>query len=708
MNDEEKTKAQLMDELAELRQRVTELKAEGERFQDLYEEAPIAYFSVGIDQRTKRINRHAAELLRYGIDDLIGRPVFDLYADTPAGKERAQQVFRRFRAGEEIREEELEMCRSDGGSVWINLSVRPIRDAGGQVVASRSIVEDITERKQAEEALAQNRRWLEVTLSSIGDAVIATDTSETITYMNPAAESLTTWTAQEALGRGIGEVFRLVNEQTRQPVENPVGRVLREGIVVGLANHSLLITRDGRQIPVADSGAPIRDAGGTVFGAVLVFHDIIERKQMEQELVRLERLRALSEMSAGVSHNLNNILTSALGPAQMLLRDSDDPNVIAEAERIVAATRRARDLVHQQVLSTRGVAEGDLQPVQVNRIVQEAVQTARPRWKDEPEVKGLVVEVTTDLEDVPRAGSTGSGLHDIFINLILNAVDAMPRGGTIAIRTRRDEGGVRITVGDTGTGMDEESRKRVFEPFFTTKVDVGSGLGLSTAYNAVTQWGGRMDVETALGEGTTFSIWLPAWTGTEAEEKEEGIAARQVRRGKLLIVEDDRDVCGLLSRLLGEHHEVAVDVDGQEALEGFLPGQYDVALIDIGIPGMPGDRVAREMRRQDASLATVLITGWELREDDPRRFLFDFKVQKPFDDIGELEDVVAQAVELHDERVVDRGSWFADYRGGQQIANQVFQGADRHATVLPDAPGHKRFWQCNSQHARSAVLYILP
>ena len=204
--------------------------------------------------------------------------------------------------------------------------------------------------------------------------------------------------------------------------------------------------------------------------------------------------------------------------------------------------------------------------------------------------------------------------------------------------------------------MDAHTRRRVFEPFFTTKMNVGSGLGLSTAYAAVTRWGGEMEVESRPDEGTTFTIQLPVWTGPVAQETAtEAGGARQVRRARVLVVDDNEDLCNLLSRLFGRYHEVETALDGKAALAVFAPGKYDVVLIDLGMPGMAGDRVALEMRRADPTLASVLITGWEVEDGDARISRFDFQIQKPFRDIETLVDVVAQAVALHDRRAEEAG-----------------------------------------------------
>jgi len=442
--------------------------------------------------------------------------------------------------------------------------------------------------------------------------------------------------------------FDLIDPEEREKALEGMKQVIEKGYIKGRDYH--IITKDGSKILVEMDVSLLKNADCRPFGFVGVSRDITERRRMEQELVRLERLRSLGEMSAGVSHNLNNILTSVLGPAQILQRMTDDPQVRRETENIIRAAKRARDLVHRLHLSTRGVEEDVLQPVRVNKVVRDAVRMARPRWKDEPEVRGIAIDVVTELEDVPPLRGKESRLHDITVNLIINAVHAMPEGGTIMIRTEAVEEGVQITFSDTGIGMDEETRRRVFEPFFTTKMNVGSGLGLSTAYGAVTTWGGNIEVESKPGKGTTFTLLLPIWEGVEIQA-EEAVEARREHRARLLVVEDDEGVCDLLSRLLGKDHEVEAVLSSQEALERFAPGKYDVALIDQAMPGMPGDYVAREMRRADPLLATVLITGWEFKEDDPVLSAYDLRIQKPFEDIRQIENVVDLAVALHGRRV---------------------------------------------------------
>ena len=377
---------------------------------------------------------------------------------------------------------------------------------------------------------------------------------------------------------------------------------------------------------------------GEVVSVVGNIMDITAQKKMERQRVHLERLSAQREISMGLSHNLNNILTGVQLPAETIQLLTDDADVCQQAELIEESARRAATLVsrlHQATRSSEG--QENLEPVAANEIVQRVVQEWYTAWKETVARTGIDIDVVCDLEEVPLLQGAAYRFRDILVNLLTNAAEAMPEGGAVTIRTRVVEGDIRLAVSDTGRGMDEETRWRVFEPFFTTKADVGSGLGLSMLYGTVTQWGGSVDVESAPGKGATFILQFPAWI----EEEE---AAPPAAVGKLLIIEDDAVVRRIFSDLLSREYEVDCAEDGREALANFVPGRYDLALIDLALPGMPGDQVAKSMKQQDPALATVLVSGLILDDDDPRLSVFDFWLQKPLS-LKEVQDTVVRVIE---------------------------------------------------------------
>ena len=404
-------------------------------------------------------------------------------------------------------------------------------------------------------------------------------------------------------------------------------------------------TESGAIIWTNVSAAPLSSGAGVV----IVTTDITQHKRLEQNLIRTQRLRAVGELSAGVSHNLNNLLTGVLVPAEMLQLASDDPKVKRLSGMIVESGARAAELVHRLRQSVSVAAEA-LGPVALNQAIDAVVQMMRARWKDEPEARGLNIEVYTELGEVPWIRGLRSQLYDLLTDLLLNAVEAMPQGGAITIKTALEEELVRLDFGDTGIGIDEATRLRVFEPFFTTKQSVGTGLGLAMLHNSVTQWGGTVGVESTPGKGATFILRFPVWQEVASAAPEPEPVA-EFRAGRVLIVEDDLAVGTVLVEALGARHRVEVFADGLQALEHFGTGKYDVAIIDLGLAKTAGDQVAEQIRVIDPAVGRILFTGWELEANDPRRRVFDFALQKPLRDLATLEAVVTQAIILRDQRL---------------------------------------------------------
>ncbi|MFH1570551.1 MAG: histidine kinase N-terminal 7TM domain-containing protein [Gemmatimonadota bacterium] len=397
---------------------------------------------------------------------------------------------------------------------------------------------------------------------------------------------------------------------------------------------------------------PLAGRQREVQGQILVLHDITARKQLEAAVVRAQRLRAAAELSLGLSHNLNNLLTGVLGPARLLQRSrSGDPQSARHLETILTAATRARDLVWRLGRTVRPEAEGEPEPVDVAAAVEEAVQGSRPRWQDEAAAAGARIEVSTSAAAVPPVRATRSGLHDVLLNLIFNAVDAMPGGGAIAIRARAVAGQVELAVADTGTGMDEDTRQRLFEPFFTTKTDVGTGLGLATAYATVVRWGGAIEVSSAPGAGATFTLRLPVWDGPlpvpsvpGPGRAAPGGAAPPVAPARIMLVEDDAITSMVLVESLREDgHRVIACASGAQALREFRPDAFDLVVADLGMPDLHGDELVSRLRARDPGLLAGLLTGWHLGSDDPRLASFSFYLQKPVAP-EELQQAVRQVL----------------------------------------------------------------
>lgn len=337
------------------------------------------------------------------------------------------------------------------------------------------------------------------------------------------------------------------------------------------------------------------------------------------------------------------MLSGVLLPASLLRNRIDDPGLLSYLDDIIYSAQRMADMVERIHHAVDRKEVPTLLAVDLNITIAYVVKTSRVRWQDEAQAKGIVIEVVTDLADVPAIRGTTAELESILLNLLLNAVDALPEGGTIELRTKLVENGVQLVVRDTGIGMDEETQRRVFEPFFTTKALIGTGLGLSTVHGEISRWGGSIALQSTLGQGTTFTLCFPAHDAVVAPEENRDALAEPVIPGRLLVVEDDAVILRTLDRLLADSHQVELSSSGAQALAKFEPGRYDAVLIDLGLPELSGDQIAQAIRQADAAVAIVLISGWRLSPDDARLSLFDFHLQKPFD-LQEVISMVNKAI----------------------------------------------------------------
>ncbi|MBU2520683.1 MAG: response regulator [Proteobacteria bacterium] len=629
-----------------------------------------------------------------------------------------------------------------------------------------TIVEMAVYKHKIESKLKENERWLSTILRSIGDAVIVTDTEGNIRFMNDVACYLTGWKLEEAVGKTLADIFNIVNEQTRKKVENPVTKVIRKGKVVGLANHTILISKDGTEIPIDDSGAPVRDEKGNIIGVVLVFHDIIERYEAEKKLQeseqryrslyeyalsglyrsrisdgkillankivadmlgyesveeltkefkfseaysperRLELIRILEQegtltdfeievkkkdggkidliisakiypedgyiegamiditerkhlesqvrqaqkmesigtLAGGIAHDFNNLLMGIQGYASLMLNDLDpDHNHYNKLKNIEKQVKSGAELSAQLLGFARG-GKYDVKPTHINKLLQKSAEMFG-RTKKEITIREKYAP------DLWTVKVDRGQIEQVFLNLFINAWQAMPDAGDIYLETSnvvfsksytkphevKPGKYVRISVTDTGIGMDKETASRVFDPFFTTKgVGRGTGLGLASAYGIIKNHGGMIHVYSEKGQGSTFNIYLPA-----IDAKAEPISfhdEEEVKTGNeeaILLVDDEAiilDVGKEILDVLG--YKVFLASGGNEAIEIYKENKDKIALVilDMVMPGMGGGETYKSLKSINPDIKVMLSSGYNLGGEAAeimKQGVNDF-IQKPF------------------------------------------------------------------------------
>jgi GAF domain-containing protein/CheY-like chemotaxis protein len=364
----------------------------------------------------------------------------------------------------------------------------------------------------------------------------------------------------------------------------------------------------------------------------------------QDQLVRTEKLRALGEMASGVAHDFNNLLASVLGRAQLLLRRVQDPKLRQWVQVIERSALDGAQTVKRLQEFTRIRRDQPLVPLDINQVVGGALEITRSRWNEEPTSRGIPIAVRTDLGEVPAVLGDAAELREAMTNLILNALDAMPEGGTLTLATALVDERVEITVADTGVGMTAEVREKVFDPFFTTKGPQGTGLGLSMTYGIISRHGGSIDVQSELGHGSTFRLSLPRGSDVQPKEPEPVPEIPAVRPLRCLVVDDEPAVRAVMGDILeSAGHSVVTLSDGAEAITRFAAETFDLVITDLAMPRVSGWQVARAAKQTRPEVPVFLVSGFgvELSSEERRVHGVDRVLVKPLQ-IQEILDAVAE------------------------------------------------------------------
>jgi signal transduction histidine kinase/AmiR/NasT family two-component response regulator len=346
-----------------------------------------------------------------------------------------------------------------------------------------------------------------------------------------------------------------------------------------------------------------------------VTHTLHALEESQQRIVQGERLRALGEMAGGVAHDFNNVLAIIIGRAEVIAVDVEDAEIRRQIDIIIQAALDATQTVKRIQEFTRVRRSRDFRTVDVRQLIDEVLEMTRSRWKDDAEGRGVRYDIRVKGDAVPPVEGEPSEIREALTNILFNALDAMPEGGSVTFTTDARDGRVVCSVTDTGVGMPEDVRQRVFDPFFTTKGERGTGLGLSVVYGIVARHGGDVDVESRLGAGTTFTLRFPIGAGIVTGTVR-APAAPVARSARVLVIDDEPEILTAIGDLLRhDGHVPTLCGDPEEAATLLQETPYELVITDLGMPGLSGWDVARMVKLKAPATTVAMMTGWSDRID---------------------------------------------------------------------------------------------
>ncbi len=506
---------------------------------------------------------------------------------------------------------EFRLAPLEGDAIrWVSLKGEVVRDAAGAAVRITGTVMDVTERKRAEEELKRQALIFE----NLYDGVVITDPQGSIVDWNASAERVFGHARSEVLGRRLTAVLRPSEAEALSEA------ILKSLAVEGRWTGELEFSRkDGTTGFCEAAMVPLKDAAGKRIGIVATHREVSERKKLQAQLMLAERLASVGTLAAGVAHEINNPLAYISANLEFLLAELEQgpaPNpsrlqdLVPSLRESLEGARRIAIIVRDLKTFSRGGAEGVNAPVDVQKAVELACKMASNIIRHR-------ARLVLDFAPVgPVKGNEGR-LCQLFLNLLVNAAEAIPEGNAASAEIRvtvREEGeNVVVRVRDSGAGMGPETLARIFDPFFTTKpFGVGTGLGLSICHGIVTSLGGRIQVESEQGKGSTFQVVLLRHDGEVGDAAAPAARRAAQRRRRVLVVDDELNVTLALQRVLGLSHEVAAVNSAREGLRLLESGErYDIILLDVMMPEMSGVELHAllQQRMPEQAARIVFMTG---------------------------------------------------------------------------------------------------
>jgi two-component system cell cycle sensor histidine kinase/response regulator CckA len=580
------------------------LRESEERYRQLLNHAPAGIYEI--DYRTQKfvtVNDVMCQYTGYTREEFLALNPFDIL--TEQSRMRFMERLNKILAGEKVPETVEFTIKGKGGrEFWVMLNTRFLYE-DGILTGATVVVHDITERKLADEALRKSEERYRLLVDNANDGIFIAQNG-TIKFPNPKTLEVLGYTASE-LERI--PYFDLIHPEDRDTFAARQDR-RRDGEEDLPGTYTLrIVNKAGEELWTQISAVPINWEGQP---ATLNFvRDITPQKRLEEQLLQAQKMEAIGTIAGGVAHNFRNILAVISMKSQLVQMKYQDHSPLQEIARgINTYVDRGVQLVEGLMQFCRKEVKRELEPLNLSALLQETYWLISKSFDK-------IIDIRLDIPESLTIMADSTGLSQVLMNLCTNARDAMPKGGILEIRAREEEGRAVVTVSDTGHGMSKESLEKCFDPFFTTKEPgKGTGLGLSTTYGIIKEHGGHIQVRSKMNEGTTFTFSFPLATHEEQPGEESVNQAIQGTGQKILIVDDEVEICKVMEELLAEFgYQVAAVTNGKAGIAQYKTWQPDVVLLDRNMPEMDGISLAERIIEHDPTAKIVIISGYD--EDGP-------------------------------------------------------------------------------------------
>lgn len=602
---------------AELFQMVAKGKSEWETTFDSMSDGIFIFNRAG---RLQRVNTAGAAMEDSSPRELLGRKCCDVLRTSSQNSTCVVE-----RAIQEGRSVTIEVT-PDRLNRPILVSIEPVLNKAGAVTAAVCTARDLSELRNVQAVAREHQSLLTNILESARESIYAVDMDGCFKWCNNATLMALGLKREEFIGRYLPE---LVHESDRESVTAKLGLAL-----LGEAQtyEMRFLADDGSLRYARVDNSPLV-VEGRITGVLGIARDITEQKEERERAARADKLRALGQLASGVAHDFNNSLAAILGRSQLIRRQTQDEAIVRNLEIIQTAAEDAAATVRRIQTFARKSPAKEFELLDVAGLLNDAVEITRTRWQNEARLRGLDYEVTLDAGRGLNTIGSASELREVFVNLIVNAVDAMPNGGKLKISCEAESGRLRLQFADNGTGMPEDVRQKIFDPFFSTKGTQGTGLGLSVSHSIIERHEGSIRVASEVGGGTTFTIDLPG-ANEQSKTVEAPAEELEVPSLSIMVVDDEpcvRETLAEMLEMMG--HRVLLADGGQNALQALATNECELVFTDLAMPEMDGWETSREIRKRWPAVKVVLVTGYGsgTRPPSGEDGLVNGVIGKPFD-----------------------------------------------------------------------------